>query len=267
METSKKIFDLGEIPKIVPSRKSANSLFQFMTKLEYLEESLLQMAFFPRYCEEDISYLGLSNNSGKIDKVACAEKCFCDIPLHELKKHAGTYGRFGIGLSKSWGMANGLQPIQYMNKVSPLADDLRVCFSESDSISATDNVARGLSNYLISHILYMKPVFGKNRNRVTDEYEDACLADESEWRYIPVLPEDCDMSVIYHKLFITQERLNILSEGLKRIKESWLSFELKDIKYLFVDTEDSKKLLIEFIFHKTKFAEDDKFAYSAPAVS
>lgn len=75
----KDVFNVGEIHKIVPSRKSANSLFQFMTELEYLKETLSKMAFFPRYCEEDISYLRLSNKGGNIDKVACAEKCFCDL--------------------------------------------------------------------------------------------------------------------------------------------------------------------------------------------
>lgn len=37
--------------------QSANTLFHFMTKFDYLEDILLRNAIVPRYCKEDLEYL------------------------------------------------------------------------------------------------------------------------------------------------------------------------------------------------------------------
>lgn len=64
--------------------QSANVLFHFMDKFDYLADTLKRKALVPRYCLEDIAYLGLDDSLFPRQKVAILEKCFCDIPFHQL---------------------------------------------------------------------------------------------------------------------------------------------------------------------------------------
>ena len=66
--------------------QSANALFNFVGRLDYLVESLEKKALVPRYCEEDIGYLKLHFNGKAIEKIHVLQKCFCDIPLHNITK-------------------------------------------------------------------------------------------------------------------------------------------------------------------------------------
>ena len=47
---------------------------------------------------------------------------FCDLKLSELKYFL-QYGKFGIGLSKTWANNNSLNPVMYMNKYCQLMDN------------------------------------------------------------------------------------------------------------------------------------------------
>lgn len=61
----------------IESVQSANVLFHFMKKKKYLTDILKRQGIVPRYCEEDMEYLGIKN-------VAVLQKCFCDLPIHKL---------------------------------------------------------------------------------------------------------------------------------------------------------------------------------------
>lgn len=65
--------------------QSANTLFHFMSKGEYLHSLLTNKAIVPRYCMEDIKYLNICNDEISFKEVAILQKCFCDIPFHKLK--------------------------------------------------------------------------------------------------------------------------------------------------------------------------------------
>ena len=43
---------------------------------------------------------------------------FSDLRLSELKDNIGTYGKFGIGLTKDWSVQNGLNPVMYASHKS-----------------------------------------------------------------------------------------------------------------------------------------------------
>lgn len=62
----------------------------------------------------------------------CTAACLADIPLKDLHIHAERYGKFAIGFFKSKAIANGFNPVLYVNPVSPvfirfqkLRDELR----------------------------------------------------------------------------------------------------------------------------------------------
>ena len=84
----------------VPSAIQADTLFTFMPRLDFLLPTIKTAMIFPRYCEEDISYLGIEGFS----KIAYPMKCFCDINMHRLEAHLSCYGYYGIAFSKEWGI-------------------------------------------------------------------------------------------------------------------------------------------------------------------
>lgn len=64
--------------------QSANALFHFVPEAQYLDGILQKRALTPRYCGEDMSYLGLQVNGVSFPNIAILQKCFCDIPFHKL---------------------------------------------------------------------------------------------------------------------------------------------------------------------------------------
>ncbi len=92
-----------------------------MRKEDFLLNALKDRVLFLRYCVEDIRYLGIEFNGKPIEQIALLQKCFCDIPLHQITKkfdllcldegvnineldidntHTGFYGPYGIAFSK-----------------------------------------------------------------------------------------------------------------------------------------------------------------------
>ena len=74
--------------------QSANTLFHFMTKPEYLDSVLRRRAIIPRYCVETIDYLNIHSGTRAFNEAAILQKCFCDIPFHKL---ADTISVNGVG--------------------------------------------------------------------------------------------------------------------------------------------------------------------------
>ena len=64
--------------------QSANSLFHFMKEADYLKDALGRSALVPRYCIEAVDYLGIKSRGKLYDKIAVLQKCFCDLPFHQM---------------------------------------------------------------------------------------------------------------------------------------------------------------------------------------
>ena len=111
---------------MVAPTQSANSLFRFFTKSEYLFESIKKTALFPRYYPETVSYLDIN-----MYHIAYPMICFCDINLHKMDEHISLYGGYGLAFSKSWGIEKAIQPVHYVNPDSPLCKDFSIAFKES----------------------------------------------------------------------------------------------------------------------------------------
>jgi hypothetical protein len=123
--------------------QSANTLFHFMQKSDYLKSILERRAIIPRYCVETIDYLDIHNEMRYYREIAILQKCFCDIPFHKLadnfplrgvgeaynslsqenkeqleknNTHFDYYGQYAIAFSKRWGEQKNLQPVHYRIK-------------------------------------------------------------------------------------------------------------------------------------------------------
>lgn len=175
------------------------------------------------------------------DNLYIAEKCFCDIPLHQVKEHKKEYGDYCIGFSKEWGLSKGLQPVIYFNNQNnEFLSMIERNFKTLDSLS--DDEADIMGDVLGYNLKYYKPVYGKDLK--TDK--NKIFMDEKEWRYVPnidsyfseVLTED---DIAFNNLTVRETYNKIISENYA------LSFEYLDIKYLIVNKKPQIQNMLKHI--------------------
>ena len=234
---------------------SSNVLCNYMKKQEYLNIILNNRAIIPRYVMEPIGYLNL----GDLKKICFPMTCFCDIPFSKVSSHMSRYGEYGIGLDKVAVLKKyRIQPIHYMSENSPLTDDFKKAFlafynSEVD-IDAKTEV---LLDYLLSTMVYMKPIWGQEKNKEGD-LENYVYQDECEWRYIPSdnFPDDLK-PIILPQGKTSNSMRDAYSDALKRHEDCWLKFEWRDVRYIMVPDELAVKTTISTI-ESLLLNEDDK---------
>ncbi|MEK4409389.1 abortive infection system antitoxin AbiGi family protein [Bacillus sp. FSL L8-0642] len=246
-----------EIPENdLSSKQSANTLFNFTKKFEWLTEILKRKAFSPRYNDENIEVYGLGD-----EKTICFPMtCFCDIHLKRLNPHMIKYGGFGIGLEKIWGINAGVQPIQYININSPYHKEFAELFTKSlRSMNESDDVLTEYQNFLLTNLLYLKPLEGMMRN--SDEDDDLSkhnFHDEREWRYIPDLSTQEDLTLLIPADHMSPEARLSYSDAIGKNPEFCLNFEYRDIKHLIVKDERYRELLIHFIIEELNIDSFEK---------
>ncbi len=229
----------------IPSKIQADTLFTFCTKWEYLKSPIQSRMISPRYCKEDIKYL----NIPKLKQIAFPMKCFCDINMHKLDEHLSWYGYYGIGLTKEWGMKNGIQPIQYINPNSPLKNDFKVAFSNALKIEKDSQTKyeMQMKNYLLHQLMYFKPYSGKMENRNNKKKITKCFTDECEWRYVPDVSKIGYKQIYYNENILNVGILNDISISMNENPDISLKYEFDDLKYIIVKTKEDFKQLSKFI--------------------
>lgn len=203
----------------------AQSLFHSTKQMDTLKAILQDRFFWPRYCLEDVSWI-----HSRLTHVAFAMTCFCDIPLSRISDHTDYYGRFGLGLTKTWGLKKGLNPIIYLNERSPLRGPLYALFRHADH----EYGGVGPSAYLnaIELAAYTKPYEGMVRK--ADSMVLKRFYDESEWRYVP---HDIYAGTDHFYDTIEHPKRNRLSELDAETRKHPLKFTIDDIKYIFIPTK------------------------------
>ena len=230
---------------------SANSLFNFVSAAEYIIESLQRRALCPRYCTENVDYLNIQNGDNRFGEVAVLQKCFCDIPLHDVFKpfpvvltenndgltkeqremipdkysHPELYGEYAIGFSKSWGEKSNLQPIQYFVENSESTAE----FSKAiDAAIKEENLPDVIADSIINRICFVKPLRGRMKRRAESgekfEYEIfKNFHDEHEWRFVPLNTEGIDSLIAKTGLLKMAGLLNEMSNTIKeeRFQHIW----------------------------------------------
>ncbi len=93
---------------------STNSIIHYTSSFDVLT-AILKEGFRVKYCAEKLQLKSTSSLA------AHPMISFCDIPLSDSTQHFAAYGRYGIGLSKAWAVANGVNPVIYVDKNSLFA--------------------------------------------------------------------------------------------------------------------------------------------------
>lgn len=261
--------------------QSANTLFHFLTKPEYLKQILIKRALIPRYCIETIDYLNIHNEGLLFDKVAILQKCFCDIPFHKLAEsfsvngvgesynnlnsdekadleknntHFAYYGEYAIAFSKSWGEKKNLQPIHYLNKDSIYTKDYSSLFN---TIINSEDLPADYAQDVLNRLSFIKPLRGIMQRRIkrldssfvtVELYKN--FHDECEWRYIPnsELLTSLNIESIIANPTVIPFYLDI-NKGLEndRYKSLWLDFSYDEIRYIIVPDTNARVDIIETI--------------------
>lgn len=232
-------------------KQSANTLFNFMRKRSYVKKILKNKAIIPRYINEDISYLGISKKT-----VSIPMTCFCDINIQRIEDHTKIYGTYGIAFYKDWCISRKIQPIHYINPDSGIQNDFLSAFSEAERHSGNDEIVDEIQNYLLSHLMFMKPLYGESHsvNKVGQNFHD-----EREWRYIPAISEiDTELPPLLYGKLNNKTSRDSHNLGLTRCKAAWLFFNWSDIKYIMVPNEKAKNALIKHIMSSSVSAEIDQ---------
>jgi len=183
---------------------SANTLFNFTTKFDYLK-SKIENRFKPRLVLEDYTSIGYQL------EWALPMVCFCDIRLSNILIHIKEYGNYGIGLKKEWGIEKGLNPLLY---ISSEHSSLLNTFSHLITDKSKKHAARFFMNF--------KPYSGKQNNKNRNFYN------EREWRFIP--NEDIDTYSLGKSDFEDVAERELINSKL--FNEKGLDFTFSDIKYV-----------------------------------
>ena len=263
---------------LIESVHSANSIFHFMRKPGYLEHALREKRLVPRYCPEDIEYLGFLFNGGMVEKVAVLELCFCDIRLHSIPRsflveksaggettvewetHTKLYGEYGIAFSKKWALSHNLQPVHYVNIES---DELALFRDALTFATAADDLDDSIAEELISRFCYMKPVTGKML-RTEEKDEPVCykknFQDECEWRFVPstkALVNTEKERVIFDP--ISKAEVDAISSNFdeETICHISLDFDYDDIQYIVVPNSSARDSLIKYMSTELGISENE----------
>lgn len=145
------------------ARISSTTLFNFTDNLNHLIDNL-EKGF---YCHNNYEKLPLKNNGYRVPMT-----CFCDIPLSLIKEHFEWYGKYGIGIKRSFARSQGVKPVWYVTSESSLVKNI-----------VKEKI---LKEYERKHLLpYLKQFMGNQFNHTQQKEKRKKFYDEQEWRYIP----------------------------------------------------------------------------------
>lgn len=204
-------------------KSKSHTLFHFTDSIDTLLK-ILKSGFWPRYCAEDFRWYNEAMGYVSYPMVS-----FCDIPLTRIREHTEFYGKFGIGMSRDWGISAGLNPVIYLTEKSTLRFSL-LQLAQPKKFVTPPNESVYVDHFfeLLAHI---KPISGKMLKTDGDQVEkDFCS--ESEWRYYPVLEKSRKC------IPIEKHRSEKFSYDRFTFENSLLKFSLTDVAYLIVEHDD-----------------------------
>ncbi len=158
--------------------------------------------------------------------------CFCDIPLSRITEHTQFYGKYGIGMTKEWGLKNGLNPVVYFppdGHIPKLANYLMQSEFEEDEKEAE------LNSHSFRLLKLMKPIRGKML--VNGQPVEKDFYQESEWRYAP------DINYLLYEEDFDEGK----EDANKDAEAHKISFAPADVRYIFVPDDSDIPALCDFI--------------------
>ena len=237
---------------------SSNTLFHFTDKIENVI-GILKEGFRPHFCLEDLNFI-LPDEPTEDLEWAIPMVCFCDVPLSQSKTHRKTYGNYGIGLSKEWGMQkeNKISPVLYAYRESAIVHTIMGMWIEGMELlnwkQDDADHAPIFCDHLHGTYCFTKAYEGKrwiNRDKRYSN-EDVRFYDEREWRFVPTRENRFEY-VIPKKDFLDMLEQDDANYELDRVTGELpvLNFEPSDIECIIVTEEREINLIVKAIEQNT----------------
>lgn len=218
--------------------KGSVMIIHFTKEAKRLYSILDSRSFALHYCGE---YFG--DNTGKVvSNAAHPMVSFSSFEHESLREKTLTYGGYGIALNKTWATKNGLSPVNYIEKNSPVALGL---------IALLRSRQRGtLPDCLRLPVIQLK-CFTKHVRGYNSYFKDRdfCFEDENEWRYVPTIKQigGNRISVNFSAYDKKPSKYN------KRLEPYPLRFRNEDIRFIYVQKEDEcKTFALDFDIPQSK---------------
>lgn len=226
-------------------QRKVNHVFHYTGSLE-LVLGIIDRGFLPSYCYETFG-----QSEYYIPMVS-----FCNIPITEVSFYL-RYGRYGIGLTLNWAVANSISPVVYVHERTPFVDMHREINMRHIMPLVKKQVNHGVERALdpavpeknfAEEIALLKEVnditvpaiqFFKNW-RTMFEGREIITYLEREWRFVPELPPG-------DRLISSGEKEHFAAIG-ERNKPHFpdlpLRFELTDLRYFLVEKEEQRNAVL-----------------------
>jgi hypothetical protein len=185
--------------------------------------------------------------------------CFCDIPLSRISEHVDYYGKFGIGLTREWAIKNGLNPIFYISRSSPIGgamlEGMRTII-QAEKVMSEKKAEESLKgkvgdderhadkevfNRVVHVLAHMKPLTGQIVVAGTPIEKAFYL--ENEWRYVPRAKGE--IAAFPADVFEDENARKGINDRL--MVEGCLRFLPSDVIYVFVPTDADIPALVDFM--------------------
>ncbi len=222
---------------------SANTLFHF-TSIKGLTGILSSSGFYCQYSDEHFENILPSKSHYRFTYIPMIS--FCDLTIMQLANdsvHRKNFGDFGIGLTKEWGIRNGVSPVMYVHRESQQTKRLQRLIRALRNIhkGINDNeTIDGIQQEMIDSFKYIKPYIGnwQKGKRVRNKI---IFYNEREWRYSPLLKQHAVLSGIF------KENRNEVKKINNELKKNVIKFEVKDVKFIVIRNKKNIPVIAKVI--------------------
>jgi hypothetical protein len=218
---------------------SSNSIIHFTAKLSNLK-GILNDGFDIRYCRETC-YSKSKHRDLLVPMVS-----FCDTPFSQIKEHIKSYGSYGIGLSKKWAEANGLNPVLYLEKNSTLSENiLNELYLKIKGENEKVNKLSDEDKKAFDVLRYIKNYQGDLKRANKKTIKNYRFSDEREWRYVTDINLDHQLFVMLPDKLV-EEKISAAKKLYNlKIENQKLKFSPEDISYIIIKSENQRDGVIQ----------------------
>lgn len=168
----------------------------------------------------------------KLHGIAFPMISLCDLPLSEFGEGKWAYGNYAIGLSRSWGMKKGFNPVCYCHQGSAYLHKMMDNLTEAINKNNAEDIENALFPFA-----YMKFVEGPLPRKRYKKYR---FYDEKEIRLIPSKERISGYSFFLLESEYEEFKIN---NGNSHIGNFGVDFSYDDIRYLLVENDKGRKEL------------------------